>query len=595
MKHLYKLNMNGLDASNQFECLNFINMMMGIFGIKRIYRLIQNDVEYSNDTITINIKNVLNKFEKFIENKNDKDIGIFISILKRLNEHVITIIVEDLYVDSEYRDSYYMHYAEEHQEKTRFCKRVHIFKYYKKLYSDHKSYISTRDAAQLQNNFIGSIVIKPLEGYSIGRTLLSAKYFSDLKGVYIREANYSIGYSGVQLDVNAFPYRMQDRITTSCSEVSLLNLFDYYSNRYSNYHNMLPSDIFEITRRYNDDRIMPVRGLTYKSISKVLYESRFTPRIYTLLSTENITKIASQAIEFDEKLHIVQPTSVLDYYIESGIPVIMGLHTDPKFSRQSHCVICVGHGRCSDITKANAEPMKTKIDEQDSIIYVIDICKQRTQLIIQDDSHGPYIIADKKANTNLEDNRNSLEDWNLKWGNNELSVGAIVVPLYRRMFMDARKAFIVIKEMLNYMFNQDKNIFDGHGESLENPIAYRLFLTRSRSLKRTRLNYFRTQRFNADIKKIYNAYDNIQMPKFIWVCELYSIEGYNNKEQRQPFGEIILDATYPLETKKSIMLTLCSRSIFIGNEVENKDFGQLKKYKLNGDFKLCAHKNLKEI
>ena len=48
------------------------------------------------------------------------DVRIFLDLLENLNDDIeeLTIALEENYVDRDYRDSYYMHYSEEHSETS---------------------------------------------------------------------------------------------------------------------------------------------------------------------------------------------------------------------------------------------------------------------------------------------------------------------------------------------------------------------------------------------------------------------------------------------------------------------------------------------
>lgn len=101
--------------------------------------------------------------------RNNKSIEVLWDLLENLK--VFTVVVEDHYVDRVYRDSYYFYYSGKHFSYTRFCKRLSIFD--GKLEKNFFDYCSE----ELQQKFVGTIVIRPIPERSIGRTLLSPKYF----------------------------------------------------------------------------------------------------------------------------------------------------------------------------------------------------------------------------------------------------------------------------------------------------------------------------------------------------------------------------------------------------------------------------------
>ena len=69
-------------------------------------------------------------------------------------------------------------------------------------------------------------------------------------------------------------------------------------------------------------------------------------------------------------------------------------------------------------------------------------------------------------------------------------------------------------------------------ESREDVII-RIFMASSRSFKK--ISYLKSK--NIDTRVFYSQ---IAMPRFIWVCELFRLEDYDNL---QAFGEVVVDAT----------------------------------------------------
>ncbi len=84
------------------------------------------------------------------------------------------------------------------------------------------------------------------------------------------------------------------------------------------------------------------------------------------------------------------------------------------------------------------------------------------------------------------------------------------------------------------------------GDSEDNPLLLRIFLCASRSLKKHR---YETMSNTEDFKRWREIYKSIHMPRFVWVCELYSLQSINDpdpqKRMNSPtcIGEIVIDAT----------------------------------------------------
>ena len=121
---------------------------------------------------------------------NNASVAILWTIFEFLKED-FSIIIENQYIDRTYRDSYYFHYSGKHFSYSRYCRRVTLFE---GIFEDNDfSNLSDQD---LQDRFIGSIVIRPIPNREIGHTLLNPKKFIDKNEFYIRLAKYSMTIYG---------------------------------------------------------------------------------------------------------------------------------------------------------------------------------------------------------------------------------------------------------------------------------------------------------------------------------------------------------------------------------------------------------------
>lgn len=208
--------------------------------------------------------------------KGNRSFRILWETLKEIPK--ITFITEEYYIDRVYRDSYYAYYSCKHFEYSRYCKRLFLFA--GELETNRKCDILSIPEEELQKNFMGCIVIRPLETGKIGRSLLNPYYFTDIGNTFIRKATYNVTMFGKRLYVGAFPYSMQDEETTSCAEITILNLLDYFSKKYAEYKYFLPNEIIDIAIKNGYERRLPTKGLDYLLISKVFMEAGFYPVLY---------------------------------------------------------------------------------------------------------------------------------------------------------------------------------------------------------------------------------------------------------------------------------------------------------------------------
>lgn len=451
------------------------------------YDDLDNDIEDSSYTI---LNDILTKIKKVCMQNNGE----------------MTIAIEHGYIDRVYRDSYYMYFSNKHFNYNRFCKRLFIF-----CGNHEEDILRGNNSSSLSDDFLGSIVIKPIKPGSIGRTFLNPKYF--LHNCYLRLSIFSMSVFGLRLEVESFPYSMQDSETITCAETTILNILEYYSNTYSDYKYLLPSDIMAISEKFDYERYLPTNGLIHKMISKVLKEVGFYPRIYDV--TENIHKSLIK--------------NILHYYIESGIPVAVG-YIKPE---GRHMVLCIGHYKGNN-NKIDSEI--TRINNDNNVIFICDTADLVQKYIMMDDTKSPYILQDVIEN----------------------GMYSIVVPLYKRMFLDAKDAYRIctsvisdnklgIKNLFNLLnkkntknnINTPKCITENKNIGTEdNPIIFRMFLASSKTFKSNRL-----EKLTTENNIIRSHYLEVAFPRFVWVCEISNVFLYNNSKI---LGEIIIDATSAL-------------------------------------------------
>ena len=498
-----------------------------------------------------------NEYEKGLDfMMEDRDFAIlyhvFLTLLQYVQSHGIpsfTFLLEENYVDRVYRDSYYFFFSGKHFSYNRFCKRVFLF-----ARTLDESLLDFT-AEELQKHFVGSIVIRPISGRAVGRTLLDPKYFLGDSPVYARWATYSVIVSGKKISVHAFPYSMQDGETTACAEITILNLLDYFSRSYPEYHYLLPSDINRIAQENGYERSLPTHGLKYEVVSKAFCESGFYPRLYSLgeMPTDKLRRI-------------------LYYYIESGIPLALGVAME---SNNKHSVIVIGHGKVNADSQNFNQCYACYDKKSQNTLWVYDASDIIDELCIMDDSQIPYKLMECKIN---DSNRLLLGDYVIE---------TVVVPLYKKMYLeasDASEIFKVIlasqefgfpKSELNCTEAGDGNASVREEECLgtkEKPLVVRIFMTSSRGLRKCR-----DEQFSDGNEEVRSWYRTTVFPKFIWVCELSVADKY----KKEVIGEIILDATSSADAyADSLIIAHYPRRIFCNlpqdiQELGDKDDGNM--------------------
>ena len=198
--------------------------------------------------------------------------------LKRFKRN-IKLIIERNYVDKVYRDSYYTYYA---------SKRTHYGKDSIKLsfFSEEDGEITLDmfkhkdNVSFLENHYRGFIILRPTPPYIVGRSAIAPNLLQN------NTFKTCLAYipstaMGLKVSVRAFPFSSQDTETISCAETMIWALMEYYGNKYPEYSPVLPSKILNILKQNVVERQLPSSGLSVESMSYLLKECGFGPKLYS--------------------------------------------------------------------------------------------------------------------------------------------------------------------------------------------------------------------------------------------------------------------------------------------------------------------------
>lgn len=472
--------------------------------IQKVYIIKEHDELVAFLMEILKIKDNVNSEEE-LQTKNAY--RILYSLLEKIS--VFTVVVEEKYVERVYRDSYYMYFSGKHAQYDRFCKRLFLFQ--DNIFEENGTVgydFPDMNSELLQEKFVGTVVIRPLQEGKIGRSLINPYFVTDTENTYLRYAEYSASLFGKRLRINAFPYSMQDGETTTCAEITILNLLDYYSQRYSEYKYILPSEIADIVVKNGYERTLPSKGLGYAIITKVFSEAGFYPRLYGNDMFQEMSKFKR----------------IMHYYIESGIPVALGVKS--IINNTAHSIVCIGHGKIrEDIIGKKKHAVYD--DEFKEHIWIIDSADLCTEYIIMDDGQSPY------SNYQWEVQEQEIFS-PIKYTLGKYEPVTLMVPLYKRMFLEAEDAYDVCTTALCSNVIGIRRFCPQLGLK-DNPAIIRLFMASSRNFKHRRISGF--GKTNEEVRA---RYIETLFPRFVWVCEIYSKESYCEKKV---IGEIVVDAT----------------------------------------------------
>ena len=318
----------------------------------------------------------------------------------------------------------------------------------------------------------------------------------------MKKISFQIGCCGRKMVIEAFPFASQDGEYMTCAETTLWNILSYYGARYPEYRVALPSS-----------------GLNYMMSSLILKKFGFGSKIYYRL-IENKTK--ESEFNFKRWFH---------YYVESGIPFMVGIKFDNK--NIGHAVTCVGHGK-----------IQVKLEDNKAIkidgIKVFNSADFIDEYVYMDDNGVPFEI-------------NKFDEFK-RYKENTL-IKYFIAPLYKKIYIDASEAEKIFLNIL-----KDKYLGIDNLKKYGNKFVVRIFLSTSRNYK--------VGRFSGNTnEKMKNLYINLKMPKFIWVCEIGTVDAYKNKKM---MGEIVLDTTASIGDFNELLLIRYPGKILVKLKKDNE-------------------------
>ena len=447
------------------------------------------------------------KSKALVQNETLREI---VRILGARSEPCVCFIEEHGYVDKDYQDEYAVFYSKAFRRYSSRCTRYHFL----------SVKVTKKDVSTIEHfseNYIGFIVLRPIEEQSVGRTLIKSDTNID---EYIHcLAEYSAHIMGNCLPIIAMPFTQQDSQVGACAQASLWMAARYMSARFGD-REFTPSQITALaTEHLSLGRTYPAdRGLTGGQMLDALKGMGYPAESYDYHSVKHSLKdfdrylFTSRTISKktrDKKIAAAKLADIAYRYIESGLPVF--------FLTEDHAFVGIGH---------------TYKSLRNSYFSIQNIpC-----FISNNDNAGPY---------------QPVPIWNGGKGPipfcEVTDIITIMPPEVSLRGEDAeREAWATIEELLKEG-NVQQEIVDRpelmawwYGPN----ILFRTYLIRSVALQGDLLRQMKGKELDPVVCRELLALD---YPKYLWVTEVTSNGILTDKSEpdRKCLGCVLLDPTAP--------------------------------------------------
>ena len=432
-------------------------------------------------------------------------------------------VLETPYIDRDYSADYLHFYARTFRAHERHCERVHFF-------SDDISPLlsrplSTDRVLEIQHfsstAYCGFCVLRPLRNARIGRTVLRARVRDrfNMEATVTCRADFDSHVLGVCLRVTGTSFLQQDSRVGACAQVAIWAGMRHMHARH-NYNWASVADITRLARPATADEAVSL------------------PAASALLSSDAMVRAIADAGY--QSLCFRRPDigrAILPY-VESGIPVILGLNLDGTVG---HAVTVIGR-----VFAKQDDPTNSAID------YV-------PAYIVHDDQGGPYmwLPMDRNASTRFSFSDDTIRR-NTLAGATELNVRChavfAVALMSRSVFSTAVAAehsawdridatlhrLPEIRRLLDQrqLLVNGRLLNDLQAAHSTSQIVLRTYLTSAAGYRR----HLAAGSASDDLK---DALLDLHLPHFAWITEISTISSYNQSSPglRRIYGHTVLDAT----------------------------------------------------
>lgn len=424
---------------------------------------------------------------------------------KQYSDEVETFILEDKYIDAEWRNEYSLFYSKTfYDEISKFTKRIHL------ISKDVNSLDKVRE-----ENYLGYIVLRPIniEDPEIPKILkIIVKPRKNLFNIKNNESLYlakcpipaHLGEHDTTFLIESFPFYEQDSVVTACAHADMWMVAEYMHRRFG--FNKPTIEKLVLTLAPVHGRVIPTRGLILEQVCQTLNSLGYSTSIRVGLTEEEKNKILDH----------------VDSYLESGLPTIL--------YHKHHVIVITGHTLDGD--------------QRDYIIYDDSGAHLSKLLGLSESSIPPFAarISRRKLFNYIKGIGHTIAI-NIEF--EKLFYPHESVSKYTNLFFEEFSKKIVQKAKTRYNYTEEKTKkFSKALNKYFKSLRKRFLIADSREFKR------------FCIKNGIDAFKDIPLPHYIWIVEIY-------KSGNKPYGILILDASaYKYDFTSSLIAK------WIGNKID---------------------------
>lgn len=441
-------------------------------------------------------------------------------------------LVENDYLDRDYSEEFNAFYGRLFRRFRRHTRRLHFFKINlaEVAAEGTAALVGKMEAADQAGDYLGFAVIRPVRDAPLGRVVLST--IARLSGMDIRlqvRATYETHPLGARLSVRGVPFTQQDARISACAQASIWMSGRHFHTRHGGPWRSTVS-ITESASQPTDISLATAlpAGSSGLNVNNMLRAIRAMDRHPYAFMADRRTIDGEIRLAWPGSL---DPAAILARYVESAIPVIVGLRAWEGGQSEGHAVVVVG------------DTFQPKSDATLAVSRAT-IAEFSPYFLVHDDQRGPNLRMGVEPNLPHAETDYNVRD----------HVEFIIVPLPDKVFLPAETAERTAWDYLRFHHEDWPGLKAEHGVVIgaqtaalgdEVIAAYE----RNQVIARTYLTFgwkYKARMLANDIAL--SAKEQIavhDLPRMVWVTELSRVVDINqvNPRDRRIFGHCVIDAT----------------------------------------------------
>ena len=437
-----------------------------------------------------------------------------------------SIVVESEYFDRDFSEAYSAFYSTIFRRHPKACRRFHFFSADLTALFQHSeapAILATR-MQEAAPAYLGYLVQRPLRHAPIGVAVLKLPYALDhLEPHLLVRSTYKTHLLGAEFTVVGIPFTQQDSRVGACAQATIWMAGRHFHTKHAGPW-ISTVGITEAATEVSQIALnlsLPAGSefLTLDNMATALRAMGRQVRFY-----QGVWSDEQKCFDWGN----IRPYDEINRYVDSGIPVILGLAQAP--TGIGHAMLATGHVlKTLDVSQGLPQrPTRAEFCES---------------FLVNDDQRGPNLqfpIKDGIAG--------DIDDFSFA-----KHLAYLIVPLPSKVYLPGEAAEKLAWDLLsNYRKDWDA-LKKSHQKELEGSIELAENFCNSMDcgvvVARTYLTYgwkhkhrMLRNRLDDNFKALLLTHD---LPKYVWVTEFGTLDSLNtpNPTDRKIFAHTVVDAT----------------------------------------------------